>query len=68
MPSANFVPNLGAVPPPLVNPERPDDALLKRLAFDLYELHQHTGISLDNWESAREFVENYYGPLQENGV
>lgn len=28
-----------------------------RLAADLLELHDQTGISLDDWKSAREFVE-----------
>jgi len=28
------------------------------LAADMLELHDKTGISLDNWENARQFVES----------
>lgn len=39
------------------------------LAADLLELHDNTGISLDNWASAREYVEILIGhPIKENGV
>ena len=46
---------------PEVKPE-----VRRQLAADLMELHEGTGISLDNWVSAREFVEAYFGPIQEN--
>jgi hypothetical protein len=36
------------------------------LADDLLELHDQTGISLDNWVAAREFVEGFHGPITEN--
>lgn len=39
-----------------------------RLAADLLELHDKTGIRLDDWESARTFVESKVGPIQPNGV
>jgi hypothetical protein len=45
-----------------------DDTLLVRLAQDLYELHCETGISLDKWDSARAFVEFYYGPIRNNNA
>lgn len=32
-----------------------------QLAADLLELHDRTGISLDDWETARTFVENLTG-------
>jgi hypothetical protein len=47
---------------------RPPVGVSIKLARDLYQLHIDTGISLDNWKSAREFVEFYYGPISENGV
>ena len=40
----------------------------RELARDLYQLHLDTGISLDKWRSAKDFVEFYYGPIEENGV
>ena len=40
-----------------------------RLAVDLLQAHDDTGISLDNWWVARDFVENLLGsPIRENGV
>lgn len=40
-----------------------------RLAADLLELHDTTGISLDDWQSAREFVEMAIGrEISENGA
>jgi hypothetical protein len=36
------------------------------LATDLLDLHNRTGISLDNWESARTLVEAFKGPITEN--
>lgn len=41
---------------------------LAELADDLLEAHEETGISLDAWVAAREFVEAYHGPLVENGA
>jgi hypothetical protein len=31
-------------------------------------MHEQTGISLDNWVAAREFVEAHHGPITENGA
>lgn len=36
------------------------------LARDLRDLHASTGISLDNWVSARTFVEAFTGPVEDN--
>lgn len=41
-------------------------ALCILLAADLHEMHDATGISLDNWANAREFVEAFRGPIVEN--
>lgn len=41
---------------------------LQELADDLLEMHEETGVSLDGWVSAREFVEAYHGPITENGA
>lgn len=39
------------------------------LAADLLEMHDATGISLDNWPAARTFVEHLIGrPITENHV
>lgn len=39
------------------------------LAADLLEAHDDTGISLDNWIAAREFVERHIGrTIYENGA
>lgn len=43
-------------------------AAMRELADDLLEAHEETGISLDAWVSAREFVEAYHGPITENGA
>lgn len=46
-----------------------DQANCFALAADLLECHDQTGISLDNWPSARAFVERRIeGPIVENGV
>lgn len=38
-------------------------------AAALLECHDETGISLDEWDGPRQFVEQYIGhPIQENGV
>lgn len=42
--------------------------LQRELARDLYQLHIDTGISLDKWSAAREFVEFYYGKVENNNV
>lgn len=51
---------------------RPDVALLTltyRVAADLLEAHDDTGISLDNWSSARGLVETLIGEeILENAV
>ena len=56
----------------LVGPYRTKGAanrdILRDLARDLYELHLRTSISLDEWKSARAFVERYYGRIPENGA
>lgn len=45
------------------------NALEDGLAADLLELHDRTGISLDNWDTARMFVERQIGAsIQKNGV
>lgn len=36
------------------------------LAEELRDLHNRTGISLDNWATAREFVEAITGPVEDN--
>lgn len=41
---------------------------LRELADDLLEMHDQTGISLDGWVAARELVEAYLGPIEENGA
>jgi len=38
----------------------------RELADDLLEMHDQTGISLDGWVAAREFVEAFHGPIEEN--
>lgn len=39
------------------------------LAADLLDLHKRTGISLDNWDAARRFVEHHTGEqVVPNGV
>jgi len=35
-------------------------SVAERLADDLVELHNDTGIELEYWENARLFVEHYY--------
>lgn len=46
----------------------PRTEILRGLAADLLEMHDQEAISLDSWVSAREFVEHYEGPIQENGI
>ena len=47
----------------------PFSGLVYQVAADLLEIHDQTGISLDNWRSARTLVEILMAaPLQENGV
>lgn len=52
--------------------ERPDVALLVltyKVAADLLEAHDDTGISLDNWSTARGLVETLVGKIiLDNGV
>lgn len=44
-------------------------AVTYELAADLLEIHDQTGLSLDNWASARAFVEHRIGhEITENGV
>lgn len=43
-----------------------DPDILRDLARDLMVLHEKTSLSLDHWESARTFVESYYGEIEEN--
>ncbi|GEM_PF-1166445 len=39
----------------------PMERLTIRLAAELLEAHDDTGISLDHWPTAREFVEHHLG-------
>lgn len=41
---------------------------IEELASDLLELHEQEAISLDTWVAAREVVEAYLGPIEENGI
>lgn len=54
------------------NPFKIEDAVdryfVSALARDLMQMHEDTGISLDKWQSARRFVERFYGPIEENGA
>ena len=43
-------------------------AVCAELADDLLEMHEETGISLDGWVAAREYVEAFHGPITENGA
>lgn len=55
--------------PPDTSPWLSDQDVARLLAADLLELHDETGISLDAWISAREFVERTAGILiTENGA
>lgn len=46
-----------------------DEYLARYLAADLLEAHDDTGISLDCWVAAREFVERHVGfEIEENGA
>lgn len=39
------------------------------VAADLLEMHDATGVSLDNWESAKDLIELLIGhPITKNGV
>lgn len=45
------------------------EAVDLELAADLLEAHDETGISLDGWVAAREFVERLAGiTIEENGA
>lgn len=49
--------------------ELTDDQVATLLAADLLEVHDDTGISLDTWITAREFVERRIGrTIAENGA
>jgi len=37
-----------------------DLRLLERLADDLVEMHNDTGIELEQWDTALEFVKHFY--------
>ena len=37
-----------------------DLRLLEQLADDLVEMHNATGIELENWDTALKFVEHFY--------
>lgn len=37
-----------------------NDELLQRMADDLVEMHNDTGIDLGYWETAKEVVERFY--------
>lgn len=45
------------------------DRLAGLTAADLLEIHDATGLSLDNWPAARQLVEKFIcGPITENGA
>jgi len=51
------------------HPDLTDDDVALLLAADLLETHDDTGISLDCWIAAREFVERLAGiTITENGA
>lgn len=63
------VARLRASCPPDTTPVLTDEQVATLLAADLLEAHDDTGISLDHWIAAREFVERHIGrTLQENGA
>jgi hypothetical protein len=37
-----------------------DPKLLEKLADELVEMHNATGIELEYWDTARKFVEHFY--------
>lgn len=39
----------------------PIEQMTIRLAAELLEAHDDTGVSLDHWETARDFVEHHLG-------
>lgn len=41
---------------------------VRELAYALLEMHEQEAISLDTWVEAREVVEAYCGPIEENGI
>lgn len=41
---------------------------VRELAYALLEMHEQEAISLDTWVEAREVVEAYTGPIEENGI
>lgn len=46
-----------------------DERISLRLAAELLEAHDDTGISLDDWPTARRFVEGHLGsPISPNAV
>lgn len=56
-------------PPMLSSLSLQREAMARRLAADLLEAHDETGISLDGWDNARQFVETMTpGPILESGV
>lgn len=47
----------------------PENKIALECAADLLETHDATGISLDNWDAPRKFVEQYLGKsIYENGA
>lgn len=56
-------------PGPTFSISQREEALRYQLAAELLELHDATGISLDNWETARAFVESLtHDTVTENGA
>jgi len=41
-------------------PKEIDPKLLEQLADDLVDMHISTGIELEHWDTARQFVEHFY--------
>lgn len=63
------VARLRAACPPDTTPMLTDMEVAALLAADLLEAHDDTGISLDNWIAAREFVERHIGhTIDENAA
>lgn len=66
---ADDVARLRAQCPPDTTPVLTDEQIALLLAADLLEAHDDTGISLDNWIAAREFVERHIGrTIEENAA
>jgi hypothetical protein len=66
---SDVIARLRSLAPPDTSPMLADAEVRLLLAADLLELHDLTGISLDAWCAAREFVERTAGiTVTENGA